>query len=564
MRDNVDAIELNIRNRAVDPTTVDVRRVAKLYDEHITKDFEVAEIRRRRNRIAEEMADVVASLKNSSGKKSAGKQATGTGDEKPQTHDLTRRRTELAEAGRDLKKELQVKEIELAEIAEALFEEAKHVPNDTAPGVPVGDESKAEVMEIVGSMRIVEDPVLVGAETVEALEASAVGLPARSTKSVEMKDAGAKTTTTTTSTRLRDHVELAHLHDLADFDRAGKVSGTGFYYLKNVGALLETALTRYALDLCMSKGFTPVTVPDLIRHEVLEGCGFAPRSNDPQTYFVNTHAVAGGGNSSAGSNHQTQNLNQQQQHHEIDPMRLVLSATAEFPLAAMHAGEVLHAHSLPLRLVGVGRAFRAEGLAGAINRGLYRVHQFSKVEMFAITDGNGSDAMLEEFREIQKELFEGLELCFRVLNMPTQDLGAPAYKKYDMEAWMPGRNSWGEISSASNCTDYQSRRLSIRHFKHGSASANTSGTGTGTDHENAGTGHSHSAATSTMDFVHTVNGTAAAIPRLIIALLETHQTLSGDIVVPGKLRPYLFGSGVDRLKVGESVLEMMKRGRELN
>ncbi|KAI8854076.1 Seryl-tRNA synthetase [Chytridium lagenaria] len=352
---------------------------------------------------------------------------------------------------------------------EDLYEEARHIPNDSSPDVPVGDESKSITVDMVGARRMQDE---------------------------------ART--------LKDHIELAKLHNLADFDRAGKVSGSGFYFLKNAGVLLEMALIRYALDFCISKGFQPISVPDVIRHEVIEACGFNPKSSDPQTYFLETHLDA-------------------PRQKGYDPMRLCLSATAEFPLAAMHSNEVFLASALPLKMVAFGRAFRAEGLAGAVNRGLYRVHQFSKVEMFALTDKNGSESMLEEFREIQKQIFEGLELSFRVLNMSSEELGAPAYKKYDMEAWMPARNDWGEISSSSNCTDYQARRFNIRYFDRSTGA---------TPHQSA-------------EFVHSVNGTAAAIPRLIISILETHQLENGDIIIPKKLRKYLYGEDVDRIRVPE-------------
>jgi seryl-tRNA synthetase len=364
-----------------------------MYNDYIAEEFKVSETRRKRNKIADEISDMVKLMKDmkKAGKKEEEKQAG-------------KRMKELTEEGKELKKMLQIQESKLSLRQAQLYDEARHVPNDTAPDVPVGEESNAGLVEIVGTKLENSDHV-----------------------------------------RYKDHVELATLHDIADFDRAGKVAGTGFYYLKNAGAMLELALTRYAVDYCIRRGFVPVTVPDLIRHEVLEACGFNPRSDDPQTYYVNTSAESAeallsssdAGNSNGGGG-----------TIKFNPMRLVLSATAEFPLASMYANEVIQRPSLPLKMVGVGRAFRAEGLAGAINRGLYRVHQFQKVEMFALTSSQkgASDEMLEEFREIQRSLFNDLDLCFRVLNMPTQDLGAPAYKKYDMEAWMPGRKSWGEVS----------------------------------------------------------------------------------------------------------------------
>ncbi|KAJ3105487.1 Serine--tRNA ligase, mitochondrial [Phlyctochytrium bullatum] len=252
-----------------------------------------------------------------------------------------------------LKAKIAEEELLVSQLEGELYEEARHITNDTAADVPVGDESKSEILEIIGTPRVPQ-----GDEC------------------------------------LRDHVELAYMHDLADFERAGKVTGTGFYFLKNAGVLLELALTRYAMDICIKRGFIPIAVPDVVRHEVIEACGFNPRSKDPQTYFLETRLDEPRGLG-------------------FDPMRLCLSATAEFPLAAMHANEVFLPSALPRKYVGIGRAFRAEGLSGAVNRGLYRVHQFSKVEMFAITAKDSSGGILEEFRETQKEIFNGLELCYR-------------------------------------------------------------------------------------------------------------------------------------------------------
>jgi seryl-tRNA synthetase len=294
---------------------------------------------------------------------------------------------------------------------------------------------------------------------------------------------------------LRDHVDLASELELCDFNRASKVSGSGFFYLKNMGALLEFALVRYAIDKCLQKGFTPIISPDLIRYNVLEACGFSPRSDDPQTYFVEPHSKP----SDESSNR--------------DPFQLCLTATSEFPLAAMHANEVLYNKALPMKYVAFSHCFRAEGMAGALNRGLYRVHQFSKVEMFALSTPSQSQQILDEFVSIQKEIFQGLGLSFRILNMPATDLGAPAHIKYDIETYLPVRKIWGELSSASNCTDYQSRRLNIKYYE-----------------QEAKT-----------EFAHTINGTAIAIPRVIMAILENNQTEAGEVIVPDALRPYLYG-----------------------
>ncbi|KAJ3356406.1 seryl-tRNA synthetase [Entophlyctis luteolus] len=462
----------NIRARNI--PNLDPSKCVALYDQRVGLEFELDELRRQRNKIATEMASLAKAKNiNSIASKAA-----------------------LAESGRNLKAQIAGLESRVSVLDSMLYEESRHLPNDTCPTSPVGDESKATTLDII-------NPHLMATK----FETS------------------------------KSHIDLCAIHDIADFARASKVSGTGFYFLKNFGALLELALCRYAMETLVEKhGFTPVSVPDVIRHEVLEGCGFSPRANttDPQTYFLSTHLDA-----------PPETQINADGVHLFDPLRLCLAATAEFPLAAMHAGEVLKPSELPIKYVGLGRAFRAEGLAGSVNRGLYRVHQFTKVEMFGIVAGGKktglqrSETMMEEFKSIQKSLFEDLDICFRILNMPTEELGAPAYKKYDMEAWMPGRNSWGEISSTSNCTDYQSRRLNIRNFK-------LSGEST----------------TETTEFVHTINGTAAAIPRLIIALLETHQQQNGDVVIPEKLRPFLLNGKVDRIIAGESLQELTARLRK--
>ena len=212
------------------------------------------------------------------------------------------------------------------------------------------------------------------------------------------------------------------------------------------------------------------------------------------------------------------NIKRTKRHADGDGGMLCLAGTAEVPLAALHMDQTLQADTLPLKLAGVSHCFRAEaGGAGANSRGLYRVHQFTKVEMFAITAGDveESDAMLEALVDLQQEMYSELGLHYRVLDMPTLELGAPAYRKYDIEAWMPGRGIFGEVSSASNCTDYQSRRLNTRY-----------------SHKAGGGGSKH---------VHTLNGTAIAVPRIIVALLETGQQEDGSVLLPQVLAPFFGG-----------------------
>jgi len=277
----------------------------------------------------------------------------------------------------------------------------------------------------------------------------------------------------------RDHVELGEKLDLVDFEGGARVAGHGFYFLKNEAVLLELALQRYALEVLVGEGFQPVTTPDLARNEILEGTGYIPRGAETQIY-------------------------------SIENTDLSLVATAEIPLGGLLAGQTIDAEELPIKLCGISHCFRTEaGAHGRATRGLYRVHQFTKVEMFAFTLPGDSEAMLDHLRELECRLFDGLEVPYRVVDTATGDLGGPAYRKFDLEAWMPGRGGFGEVTSTSNCTDYQARRLGARYKVKGQKGTR---------------------------FVHTLNGTAIAISRALIAILENHQQADGSVVVPEVLR----------------------------
>ncbi|KAF7290487.1 Serine--tRNA ligase, chloroplastic/mitochondrial [Mycena kentingensis (nom. inval.)] len=281
----------------------------------------------------------------------------------------------------------------------------------------------------------------------------------------------------------RDHVAIARQLGLIDMESGAIVTGSSWYYLTNEGALLEMALVNYALSVALRHGFTPVVTPDVVRSEVARGCGFQPRDTDADPPVSQAYHIA--------------DTNQD----------LVLYRPAA-------------------KVVGVGHAFRAEaGARGKDTHGLYRVHQFTKVELFAVTTQEQSEQMMEDMASIQTSILSGLGLPFRILDMPTEELGASAYRKYDMEAWMPGRGSWGEVSSLSNCTDFQSRRLHIRYRRNVAQPQNLSPT----------------------TLAHTLNGTAAAIPRLIIALLENGAIFDAEgkltgIALPDVLRPFWLGS----------------------
>lgn len=284
---------------------------------------------------------------------------------------------------------------------------------------------------------------------------------------------------------VQDHVALAEQHDLIDFEAGARVAGHGFYFLKKEAALLELALQQYAMEFLVREGFTPMMTPDLARGDVLKGIGFIPRGPETQIYSIENH-----------------DLN--------------LVATAEITLGGLFAGQVIDAEKLPIKLCGVSHCFRTEaGAAGRASRGLYRVHQFTKVEMFAFTLPDQSDDMHNYIRDLECEIFDGLGIPFRVLDIATGDLGGPAYRKFDLEAWMPGRGTageYGEVTSASNCTDYQSRRLDIRYKVKGEKGTN---------------------------LVHTLNGTAVAISRAIIAILENYQQADGSILIPEVLRKWV-------------------------
>ena len=288
----------------------------------------------------------------------------------------------------------------------------------------------------------------------------------------------------------KDHVDLLDALDLADLEAGTRVAGQKFYFLKNEGALLELALVQYAMTTLVAEGYTPVVTPDLARVDILEGIGFLPRDPNPDTRQVYTVA-------------------------DTD---LCLIATAEITLGGMHRDQIFDEDALPKRYVGLSHCFRTEaGAAGRDTRGLYRVHQFTKVEMFAFCTPDQSEGLHQELRAVEEKLFQGLGLPYRVIDTCTGDLGGPAYRKYDLEAWMPGRGeggkgAFGEVTSTSNCTDYQARRLNIRYRPKGQKGTR---------------------------FVHTLNGTAVACTRALVAILENYQQADGTVRVPDALQKWV-------------------------
>ena len=286
---------------------------------------------------------------------------------------------------------------------------------------------------------------------------------------------------------VRDHVELGESLGVIDFDAGAKVAGSKFYFLRGDAVLLELGLVRYALDILTQRGYQPAITPDLARDEMLVGTGFIPRGPETQIYSV-------------------------------EDSDLSLIATSEIPLAGSLADEIVDENELPIRLAGLSHCFRTEaGSHGRASRGLYRVHQFTKVEMFAFTTPEQSEELHAEMLDIEERIFQGLGLPYRVVDICTGDLGGAAYRKFDLEAWMPGRNDYGEVTSTSNTTDYQARRLRIRYRRDGGRP----------------------------QLLHTLNGTAIAVSRALIALLEHYQQEDGSILLPEVLVPY----------VGKEVLE---------
>ena len=278
----------------------------------------------------------------------------------------------------------------------------------------------------------------------------------------------------------RDHLDLGTTLDMIDMERGGKVAGTRFAYLKGDLVLLQFALVQFALQKLMTKGFRPVVPPVLVRDEAMFGTGFFP-TDMQQVYRL-----------------------------EADALNLV--GTSEVPLAALHMDEILNEADLPVRYVGYSSCFRREaGAAGKDTRGIFRVHQFDKVEMFSFCHPDRSLEEHDFMRGVEEEVLQDLGLPYRAVNIAAGDLGASAAKKYDLEAWIPTQERYREVTSCSNCTDYQARRLRCR------AKGKEGGP----------------------YLVHTLNGTVVAVGRTIIAIMENYQTADGLIEVPAVLRPFL-------------------------
>ncbi|KAL8957458.1 MAG: hypothetical protein Q9193_005272 [Seirophora villosa] len=303
----------------------------------------------------------------------------------------------------------------------------------------------------------------------------------------------------------RDHVRIGGDFDMLDFTSAATTSGWGWYFLKNQGALLEQALIQYAISVALKHDFSIVSPPSVVYTHIANACGFRPRDQggEQQTYAI-AQKDEGPKQKEEGPEQTEEGPEQKEEGpkangaQERTPEKC-LTATAEIPFAGLKADVMMNENNLPLKIAGASRCYRAEaGARGAETRGLYRVHEFTKVEMFAWTMRGSERAVFDSMLAVQKEILRGLGLYCRILEMPSQDLGASAIRKVDMEAFFPSRrgknDGWGEVTSASICTDYQTRRLNTRVKLRSSAQKS--------------------------DFPSTINGTALAVPRILAALLE--------------------------------------------
>lgn len=343
---------------------------------------------------------------------------------------------ELIEQGRALKEELAKLESDLRDIEADFQAQMDAVPNITLDDVPLGGESD----------------------------------------SVEIKTWGDKRQSA------EDHLDFATGRGWLDFERGAKVAGTKFYYIKGDLMLLENAIYQYALNLLISKGFTPITVPHMVSGRVARGSGFAPKSDkESNEYF-------------------------------IDGEDVMLIGTAEAPLTGFHADEIIDEKNLPLLYAGYSPCYRKEaGAAGKFSRGLFRVHQFNKLEMYIFCTPEQSVQMHERILSIEEEIWQNLGVPYHVVNIAAGDLGAPAAKKYDIEYWSPVDNQYRELTSCSNCTDFQARNLNIRVRR----------------------------SDGSLQVLNTLNGTAVSLARSLVAIIENYQTDDGKLRVPEVLRPYL-------------------------
>ncbi|NLA43032.1 serine--tRNA ligase [Candidatus Saccharibacteria bacterium] len=343
---------------------------------------------------------------------------------------------ELVAEGRQVKELIAEKEAAFKEVSDELDRAMFQVPNPSFDDVPVGDEDKSVEVSRWGDNRV----------------------------------GGA------------DHLDFAVRRDWVDFERGAKVAGAKFYYLKGDLALLENAITQYALQFLLDKGFTFMTVPNMVNSRTATGTGFAPRSSD------------------------------QSDEYFIEGEDLSLIATAEIPLTGYHADEILEERDLPIFYTGYSPCYRKEaGTYGKHTRGLFRVHQFNKLEMYAYSLPEKSREVHDKLLAIEEELWQSIGIPYHVINIASGDLGAPAAKKYDIEYWSPVDEKYRELTSCSNCTDFQARNLNIRVRRQDGS----------------------------IEPLHTLNGTAVSLARSLVVIIEHFQNEDGTLTVPEVLRPYM-------------------------
>jgi len=382
---------------------------------------------------------------------------------------------ELDEKRRSLMGEVQTQQAKRNDIAEkmkkasdderpALIEDGKRVKEWLGTNEPELEKVEQEYLEVLNQIpNLPADDVKVGKDDSE---------------NEELKKWG---TLPSFDFQPKDHLELGNNLGILDFESGSKVSGSQFYYLYGDGAMLELALIQYAFEVLSQEGFLPVITPDLAKSRYYLGTGYAPRGDEAQTYT-------------------------------IEDEDLGLIATAEVTLAGKHADEVIHEKDLPIKYIGYSHCFRKEaGAYGKYSKGMYRVHQFTKAEMFVFCTPEESDAMHDYLLSMEEKIYQNLGIPYRVLKQCTGDLGAMAARKYDIEAWMPGRNDYGEITSTSNCTDYQARNLNIKYRTREGKN----------------------------EYIHMLNGTAIVTSRVPIAILENFQQADGSVVIPEVLRKWM-------------------------
>jgi len=286
-----------------------------------------------------------------------------------------------------------------------------------------------------------------------------------------------------TNKKTQDHLDWAEKKGLVDFERGTKVAGNKFYFLKGGLVSLEMALSLYVMEIARKNGFTPITVPHMVNTRTMNGTGYLPRGEERQVY-------------------------------KIEGEDLNLIATAEIPITGYHSDEIIDEAALPLLYAGISPAYRMEaGAYGKHSRGLYRVHQFNKVELYVFCLPSQSEEWHQKLIALEEELCQSLNLPYQLVRIAAGDLGAPAFKKFDIEYWSSVDQSYKELMSCSNITDYQARRLNIRYRNKDNK----------------------------LEYLHTLNGTAAAMSRMMIAIIENHQNDKGELVIPEVLLQYMGG-----------------------